>query len=61
MPKRMEAVSIFWPLGAPNRSCTRGTITIRPKKPYTMEGMPASRSTAGFKILYRGAGQNFAI
>ena len=39
---------------------TKGTITHKPKKPYTTDGIPARRSTAGFIILYSFSGQNLA-
>ena len=42
------------PLVLGNTFCISGTITIRPKNPCTIEGSPASRSTAGFKTLYKG-------
>ena len=31
-------------------SSTVGTMTTMPKKPYTMEGMPASSSVQGLRI-----------
>ena len=36
-------------------------MTQRPKNPYTTDGIPASKSTPGFIILYNHAGQNSAI
>ena len=43
--------------------CSRmnGTSTTSPKNPYTIDGMPASRFTTGFKSLYSPSGQNLAI
>ena len=35
----------------PNTLRTKGTITTMPKKPYTTDGMPASRSIMGFNTL----------
>ena len=58
-PSSTDAVIIFLPL-TPNRSCIMGTMTIRAKNPYTTEGIPASRSTAGFTIRYTAGGQNSA-
>ena len=60
IPSIMEAVSTFLPL-VPVSFCMMGTITTNPKKPYTIEGIPANRSTAGYNILYNPAGQNLAI
>ena len=60
MPSMMDAVSTPFPL-VPVRTCITGTMTTRPKKPYTMDGIPASRSMAGFRNRYSFAGQNFAI
>ena len=59
IPSKMEAVKIPLPF-VPVKSCMIGTITTKPKKPYTMEGIPASRETAGFTILYNLSGQNLA-
>ena len=50
IPSRMEAVRIQLPLLRGSRS-TKGTMTTRPKKPYTTEGMPANSSTAGCRTL----------
>ena len=59
MPSRMPAVRTLFP--TPKMLCMMGTRTTSPKKPYTMDGMPASSEIAGFKILYNFPGQNRAI
>ena len=59
MPSRMPAVSTLLP--TPKMLCMIGTMTTSPKNPYTMEGIPASREIAGFRILYSFCGQNLAI
>ena len=50
MPNITDAVSTLLP-EPPNKFCIAGTITTSPKKPYTIEGIPASKSTAGLNIL----------
>ena len=37
------------PTGNLNDCCKKGTITTRPKKPYTTDGIPARSSISGFK------------
>ena len=54
-PSRIPAVSTFLP-ETPVKFCMMGTITTKPKNPYTIEGIPASRETAGFKTLYSFSG-----
>ena len=51
MPSSTDAVSVLMPV-PPSHSRTRGTSTTNPKKPYTTEGMPASRLIAGFRNRY---------
>ena len=47
IPSRTQAASILVPV--PPKICLiRGTMRIRPKKPYTIDGMPARSSIAGF-------------
>ncbi|CDB01996.1 unknown [Firmicutes bacterium CAG:145] len=55
-----DPVSILFP-PVPVISPITGTMTMRPKKPYTIDGMPASRSTTGLKNLYILAGQNHVM
>ena len=50
IPKRREAVRILLPF-PPNTCLTKGTITTIPKKPYTTDGIPASRSIIGLNTL----------
>ena len=47
-------------ISAPNRPATArtaGTIMTMPKKPYTMDGIPASSSVQGFRMPYSFFGQ----
>ena len=37
------------PTGSPNTCWSIGTITIRPKKPYTTDGIPFNSSITGFR------------
>ena len=60
IPSKIPAVKTLLPL-PPNRFCIMGTMTTNPKKPYTMDGIPARSEIAGFKIRYSFLGQNFAI
>ena len=59
IPSSRDAVSRPLP-EEPVSFCTMGTITTSPKKPYTMEGIPAIRSTAGFTTRYSPLGQKRA-
>lgn len=59
IPSRMDAVIILFPV-PPKMLRVMGTNTTSPKKPYTIEGIPAIKFTAGFKYLYNFFGQNFA-
>ena len=59
IPNSTDAVRILLPL-PPNKSCVSGTNTHNPKKPYTTDGIPASRSTPAFNGLYSRFGQNLA-
>ncbi|MBM7686738.1 hypothetical protein JOD07_002509 [Defluviitalea raffinosedens] len=45
----------------PKVSRIKGTMTTSPKNPYTMEGIPASRFIAGFKMRYSLLGQYLAM
>ena len=60
IPNNIEAVKILFPL-PPYITCINGTITTNPKKPYTIEGIPANKSMAGFNILCNQSGQKYAI
>ena len=60
IPSRIEAVKILFPFPL-KCSLINGTNTTRPKNPYTIEGMPAKRSTIGFKMRYSFSGQKRAI
>ncbi len=60
MPSRIDAVRMLLPL-PPKKFRINGTSTIIPKKPYTIEGIPASKLMAGERSLYSPFGQNFAI
>ncbi len=60
IPRMTEAANILDPL-PPRKSRIKGTITINPKKPYTTDGIPASKSTDGLMILYNFWGQKRAI
>ena len=55
MPSRMAADRMVAPeeMSAPKNlaiSSTVGAMTTMPKKPYTMDGIPASSSVQGFKM-----------
>lgn len=62
IPSKIEAVRILLPRPSPPKTfLIIGTITIIPKKPYTIDGIPASRLIGGISHLYSFLGQNFAI
>jgi len=60
IPRIMETVSTLFPV-PPKRFLMIGTTTTMPKKPYTMDGMPARRFIGGMSHLKSFLGQNFAI
>ena len=49
IPSKIDAVNTQLPF--PNILRKVGTNTTIPKNPYTTDGIPARRSTAGFTIL----------
>ena len=51
MAKTMLPASPDSPTGRLNVFCRNGTIIVRPKKPYTTDGMPFSSSIMGFNAL----------
>ena len=52
MPRRTEAASQVSPVGRSNATRIKLVRTMRPKNPYTTEGIPASSSMAGLRIFF---------
>ena len=52
MPSRTEAASHVSPVGRSKVTRMKSVRTIRPKNPYTTEGIPASSSTGRFEHYF---------
>ncbi len=52
IPRRIDPASQVCPLGMLNAMRMKVLRTIIPKNPYTTDGMPASSSVAGFRMLF---------
>ncbi len=52
MPSSTEAASQVSPVGRSNVTRMKPVSTMRPKNPYTTEGIPASSSMAGLRIFF---------
>ena len=59
IPSSIDAVRMFMPV-PPKISLIIGTITIKAKNPYTIDGMPAIKFIPGFNTLYNFLLQNLA-
>jgi hypothetical protein len=51
-PRSSEAASHVSPVGISKLTRIKFVRTIKPKNPYTTEGIPASSSTAGLRIFF---------
>lgn len=57
MPNRTEPASQVSPVGIEKFTRIRSVSTIKPKNPYTTDGIPANSSIAGLTIAFTRGGE----